>query len=112
MTPLYDVISAHPLMAQGSLTGKRTKMAMSLKGKNRHYHWQRIEPRHFNTTARLAGFSPERVKSIMAEIVESTEYALSKVMALLPKAFPEKVCEPIVLGARNKVREIEMYLQD
>ena len=112
MAPLYDVISAHPLMAQGSLTGKRTKMAMSLKGKNRHYHWQRIEPRHFITTAKLVGFSPEQVKSIMADIVESTEEAITKATELLPKAFPEKVYEPIILGIRNKVRELENYLQN
>ncbi|OHZ01197.1 HipA domain-containing protein [Salinicola sp. MIT1003] len=31
MTPLYDVISAYPLMAKGSLPEARARMAMSLK---------------------------------------------------------------------------------
>ena len=39
MTPLYDIMSAHPLLENKNLQEKKIKMAMALSGKNRHYHW-------------------------------------------------------------------------
>lgn len=73
MTPLYDVISAYPLMDHDSLAPARTKMAMSLKGRSRHYHWARMLPRHFLSTAKAMGFSPTRAAAIMEETVAQTE---------------------------------------
>ena len=37
LTPLYDVISAYPIAAKRQLEWQDLKMAMSLKGKRRHY---------------------------------------------------------------------------
>ena len=33
LTPLYDIMSAHPLIAKNQLQAKKIKMAMALKGK-------------------------------------------------------------------------------
>ena len=40
LAPLYDIMSAHPLISNNQLQAKKIKMAMALKGKNNHYHWQ------------------------------------------------------------------------
>lgn len=98
MTPIYDVLSAYPLMAQGSLPTEKAKMAMSLKGKNRHYHWAKIEPRHFISTAGQIGYSTRRTMELMNEIVDMTEGVLARVKANLPEDFPVQVSQSIFDG--------------
>ena len=110
MTPLYDVISALPLIAKGSLPVKRAKMAMSVKGKNRHYHWQRIEPRHFITTARSAGFSQQRTKELMAEIAENTGKVIEQVATGLPGDFPDTVSRPVFDGMCSQSARLRQFL--
>ncbi|MGM0569913.1 type II toxin-antitoxin system HipA family toxin [Marinobacter sp.] len=110
MTPLYDVISAYPLMAQGSLPANRAKMAMSLKGKSRHYHWVRIQPRHFLSTADHVGFSTERVKSLIHEVVGQAEHAIQAVEANIPADFPSAISESILGGVRDQVTVLAQSL--
>lgn len=38
LTPLYDVMSAHPLVAKHQLQLQKIKMAMALKGTHHYYH--------------------------------------------------------------------------
>ncbi len=106
MTPLYDVISAYPLMAQGSLAPQKAKMAMSVKGRNRHYHWDRIEPRHFITTAQQVGFSSERTSELLGEIAGQVQAVISKVEALLPCDFPSRISEPILEGVQHQAEKL------
>ena len=54
LTPLYDIMSAYPLMAKKQLQAQKIKMAMALKGKNNHYHWYNIQRRYFIETAKDA----------------------------------------------------------
>lgn len=107
MTPLYDVISAYPLMAKGSLPEERAKMAMSLKGKNRHYRWSRIAPRHFVSTAHDVGFSRERTLVIIQGLLEQASAAMSRVEAQLPKNFPSSVSGPILEGLSRQLKRLE-----
>ncbi|MGY0642859.1 MAG: type II toxin-antitoxin system HipA family toxin, partial [Paraglaciecola chathamensis] len=51
MSPLYDVLSAFPVMSKKALQPQKINMAMSLKGKNTHWKWNNIQPRHFVSTA-------------------------------------------------------------
>ena len=106
MTPLYDVISAYPLMDHDSLAPARTKMAMSLKGRSRHYHWARMLPRHFLSTAKAMGFSPTRAAAIMEETVAQTEAVIESVNARLPDGFPAKVADPILTGLRAQAQKL------
>lgn len=106
MTPLYDVISAYPLMAQGSVAPEKAKMAMSLKGRNRHYHWVRIQPRHFLSTAQQVGYSAARTKTLIADILDQVEPAMSSVEGSLPKGFPSHISAPILEGVREQARKL------
>jgi len=110
MTPLYDVISALPLIAQGSLPAERAKMAMSVKGKNRHYHWARVAPRHFLTTARSTGFSQERTRRLMTDIAAQTDPVIERVVAMLPENFPEHISRPVFEGMRKQAAKLEQFL--
>lgn len=111
MTPLYDVISALPLIAQGNLPAERAKMAMSVKGKNRHYHWARIHPRHFLTTARSAGFSQERTRFLMADIAARTDPVIEQLATALPVDFPEPISQTIFEGMRRQAAKLEQFLK-
>jgi serine/threonine-protein kinase HipA len=39
LTPLYDVISVHPLVEARQIDRQQIAMAMAVRGKNRHYRW-------------------------------------------------------------------------
>ncbi len=106
MTPFYDVISAYPLMAQGSVARERAKLAMSLKGRNRHYHWARIQPRHFLSTAQQVGFSTGRAKTLIGDILDQVEPAMSLVEGSLPEGFPSPISDPILEGVREQARKL------
>jgi serine/threonine-protein kinase HipA len=98
MTPLYDIISAYPLMASKMLPKQKAKMAMALTGKNRHYHWMQIQPRHFMTMAKKVGFSSEKVQHMMAEMKQQTSSIINKVSAELPSDFPQPISDAIFEG--------------
>lgn len=103
MTPLYDIISAYPVMNKKSLQKQKIKMAMSLKGKNTHWHWAGIQPRHFLSTAKYVGYSESQAKSLIDEVFDNIEPAISSVEKLLPSNFPEYVQRSIFAGIRERV---------
>lgn len=95
------------LMAQGSLASQKAKMAMSVKSRNRHYRWDRIQPRHFISTAHQVGFSRERASELLNEIAEQVPRAISAVEALLPVDFPSRISESILDGVKNQAKKIK-----
>nr|WP_298375642.1 type II toxin-antitoxin system HipA family toxin [uncultured Halomonas sp.] len=111
MTPLYDIISAYPLMAKGSLPSTRAKMAMSLKGKNRHYRWSRIQPRHFISTAQDVGFSRQRAIAVMQEILAQADTAMRHVESCLPAGFPEAVSGPIIGELNQQLKRLQEWME-
>ena len=57
MTPLYDVLSAWPIIGTGpsQISPRRAKLAMALRGKNAHYHLHEIQTRHWQALALQCG---------------------------------------------------------
>jgi len=107
MTPLYDVISAYPLMAQGSIAPERAKMAMAVRGRHKHYHWARIQSRHFLSTAKQVGYSANHAKALMEEIAAQTESVVTEIATMLPRGFPDHVSEPILEGLKKQAKSLE-----
>jgi serine/threonine-protein kinase HipA len=99
LTPLYDVISAYPLLASKSLSGQKIKMAMALKGASgNHYLWSKIQPRHFLATARAVDFSEGKATKILREMLGEAAVVAEEVEAKLPVGFPLHVSTPILQG--------------
>jgi len=98
MTPLYDIMSAHPLLENRSLQARKIKMAMALTGKNRHYHWHNMQPRHFLSTAKQAGFNAKTARSIFSKMMDSLDEVIQGVEEQIPKNFPEGIVKPILNG--------------
>lgn len=101
LTPLYDIISAYPLIANKQLHAKKIKMAMALKGKNNHYHWHMIQWRHFVETAKAAEYSPERAEMILTEMLEKTDAVIEDVSQKLPDTFPMAIADSIFNGMKK-----------
>jgi len=100
LTPLYDVISAFPLVAQNQLEQRRLKMAMSLIGKNHHYEWDKMLHRHWLSTAKNCHFSSDEMKVIIAETLGRMDQVIDEVRTQLPASFPESVAGSIFDGMR------------
>lgn len=102
LTPLYDIISAYPVMGHGAnkLAPEKARMAMAVSGENRHYHWSRILKRHWLATADACGLGSE-TEELMSELVERTPTVLEQVVSQLPAGFPAAVAEPILRGVEE-----------
>jgi serine/threonine-protein kinase HipA len=98
LTPLYDIMSAHPLIANKQLQTQKIKMAMALKGKNSHYHWYNIQRRYFMDTAKAVHYSAESAEQILDEMLEKIDAVIQRVTNKLPEKFPSKISEPIFNG--------------
>ena len=83
---------------------------MSLKGKNRHYRWSRIEPRHFFSTAQHVGFSRQRTLAIIQSILAQADAAMARVETSLPEHFPGAVSVPVMDGVGRQLKRLEEHL--
>lgn len=101
LTPLYDVLSAYPLAAARQIEWQALKMAMSLKGKNRHYAWNTIQQRHWLSTAEKCQFSTAIMQDIIEDVCDNLENVIDQVTQKLPPHFPPHICNPIFSGMRQ-----------
>ena len=109
LTPAYDVISVYPLIAKKQFEVRRMTMAMSLKGNNRNYHWERMFHRHWLSTAKLCNFPAEDMEQIIGRIFKEMDHVIDQVRADLPDGFPDEVASPIFDGM-IRAKEYELKL--
>jgi len=102
MTPLYDVLSAWPVIGPGAkqLPIQDAQLAMALRGKSRHYRLQEIHPRHWQELALRTGIPG--LWGRMRTLVESAEAHVAMVQARLPSSFPERVIASIAAGVKRQ----------
>jgi len=101
LTPLYDVMSAQPLLEDRSLPRKNMKLAMSV-GQNNHYRIHEILPRHFQQSAERAGLAYTMAELALDQISDRMPDAIATVCRSLPKDFPEAVRDSIAEGALKR----------
>ena len=107
LTPLYDIMSAYPLINARQLQTQKIKMAMALKGKNNHYYWHTMQRRHFLETAKSVNYSQDRAERILDEMLEKTNSVIDEVTKLLPREFPKYISDPILQGLTHAKRKLE-----
>jgi serine/threonine-protein kinase HipA len=107
LTPLYDIISAYPLLGHGrnKLAKEKVKLAMAVQANHKHYEWDRIIRRHWEDAARHAGIRTP-VERIISELSQGADGVATKVAARLPKGFPDSVAEPILSGMRKAAKRL------
>jgi serine/threonine-protein kinase HipA len=108
LTPIYDVLSAYPVLGNGPglLQEKKAKMAMSLIGKKRHYKWSELQRRHLESTAKACGVEVSG-KTLIDDLIETTSEVITQVTAKLPVGFPELVAKPILDGLGFVTQRLE-----
>lgn len=110
MTPLYDVLSAWPVIGDGPnhLSWQRAKLAMAWRSENAHYRISEIQRRHINRVAAKLGVG-RNAEDIVEELLANTPKAIDKVDKQLPNGFPEEVAARIfsgLTGSANRLRNM------
>ncbi len=103
-TPLYDVLSAYPLIKNKTIHKQTIKMAMALQGKSKHYRWINITPRHFLSTAKFIGFSPIIMHEILDEVRTEIDPVIIETTNKLTPEFLSSISEPIFSGIRERAK--------
>lgn len=109
LTPLYDVMSIWPVEGKGAnqISYYKTKMAMSISGKNKHYHFKDILPRHFHQMAAKYFQRPD-ASQLIDEIISRTPDVIAQVAGQLPGTFPAKVAESIFAGILKSANQLKL----
>lgn len=100
LTPLYDVLSAWPVMGngRGKIHWRRCKLAMAVRGSTNYYELYRIQRRHWISQGELNGIDRQRVESMMDDVIARTPAVIERVSKLLPDSFPDGLAEAIFTG--------------
>ena len=108
LTPLYDVISIWPIIGRGAkkISRHNAKLAMSMRGKNKHYLLKDIQRRHFNQTAVRCGMGGT-AEPFIKEILEATPGVIRSIQTELPGDFPQQVLDTILQGLVDAARQLE-----
>lgn len=110
LTPRYDVLSAYPVLGhgRGKLAPEKIKMAMAALGKNRHYRWQEICPRHWLETAKRCGFG--EMKSVLEDVIVRTPDVIEQVRSIVPAGFPAPIADTILKGIQACAEQLKTEL--
>lgn len=105
MTPLYDVLSAWPIIGHGPalLHERKVKLAMAVRGSRPHRTLHAIHVTHWQRLAESTGVPG--LFAAMVAMVASLPDSLAKVEPQLPTDFPPRVWETIrdgMLGQRTR----------
>jgi len=95
LTPIYDVMSVYPITEKKQLEIHNIKMAMALRGKNSHYRWREILPRHWFSQAKRVDFPKIEMENIIEESIAQIPAAISKVSERLPKGFDQTLASAV-----------------
>lgn len=107
-TPLYDILSAHPILGTGRnrIAPQKAKLAMAVRGSSNLYLLGQIQRRHWNAQARQLGFGADGAEEIIEELIAATEGVLASVAATLPADFPEGLFDAIADGVRRQCAKL------
>lgn len=102
-TPIYDVLSAHPVIGTGKnrIAPHKAKLAMAVRGSTNYYLIEKIQRRHWLAQAQQVGLGAAAAERLIEEVIEATEFVIGEVDKLLPADFPMDVAEAVFSGMRD-----------
>lgn len=108
LTPLYDVLSSWPIIgnAANKISWHKARLAMSVRGKNKHYLVKDIQRRHFNEMAARCGLG-ETAEPLIKDVLAATPAVIASVQENLPKGFPQRVLDAILKGLSKSAKLLE-----
>lgn len=110
-TPIYDVLSAHPVIGKGKnqISPHKAKLAMAIRGSTNYYLIDKIQRRHWIAQARQSGFGGTMAENLIEEVIGATDRVINEVHQLLPAAFPMDVAEAIFEGMLRQSKRFSDY---
>lgn len=107
-TPLYDVLSAHPIIGNGrhQMPPQKAKLAMGVRGSTLYYLINRIQRRHWISQAQQAGLSPDAAKQLIQEVIEQTPGVIARVQRQCTPAIPEDMTQAILTGIQQQADKL------
>lgn len=99
-TPLYDVLSAHPIIGTGAnkVAPQRAKLAMAVRGTQNYYNLQQIQRRHWLNHAKLVGLGTGAAEAAIADLLGAVDGVVASVSAQIPAGYPADLVEDILQG--------------
>lgn len=106
LTPLYDVLSAYPIMGTGAkmLSPFKARLAMAVRSKNTHWKIHDIQRRHWMAMGTEHGVTApdgQDAARVIDDLVACTPTVVRTVRALLPESFPQALAESILGGLQK-----------
>lgn len=101
LTPLYDVLSAAPMLGEGpgKLSPFKVKMAMAVRSKNAHWRMQDILRRHWLAVGQRHGIvtaDGRGADCVVDDLVTRTPEVVQAVRGKLPADFPQVLADSIL----------------
>lgn len=111
LTPLYDVMSAWPLIGAGPglLSEHKIRLAMAIRSTNAHWKMKDIHRQHWLALGKRFGVLDDEGREITAlidDIIERTPRVIAEVEAGLPAGFPEHVGRSVLGGLEFAAKQL------
>ena len=108
-TPLYDVLSAHPILGTGAnhVAPQRARLAMAVRGTQNHYLIGEVQRRHWASHARQVGLGAEAAERIIAEVLARAPGVVAAVYQQIPEGFPADLADAILNGLLSQCARLE-----
>jgi serine/threonine-protein kinase HipA len=102
LTPLYDVLSAWPVIGSGAgkLPKQKAGLAMAVHSKNAHYKLDEIQPRHWQQLAIKS--NARNAWPALVDMVGSAVVATERALTGLAPGFPTQIADAILSGVRKQ----------
>lgn len=103
-TPIYDVLSAHPVIGKGKnqISPSKAKLAMAVRGSTNYYLIKQIQRRHWIAQAQQSGLGAVAAEQLIEAVAGRTAAVIEEVGQLLPKDFPRDIADAIFSGMRRQ----------
>ncbi len=111
LTPLYDVLSAWPVIGRrsGQWPQQQLRMAMAWHGeKGRYYKPLEITARRMLLTAKQLGLAD--AAATLDDLIAQTPGVITAVRSQLPSGFPAGVAEPVLTGLEAAATQLQRQL--
>jgi serine/threonine-protein kinase HipA len=108
LTPLYDVLSAWPIIGRKSneIPYEKARLAMALPGNRPHYQMKTLQRRHFERLGVVLGLGAAS-SDLIDQTVAAIPSAIDAVSRKLPRGFPASLGERIFDGMARHARALK-----
>ena len=111
LTPLYDVLSAYPVLGEGpgKMSPFNAKMAMAVRSKNAHWKMRDTVRRHWVALGMRHGVLDEAARGaehLIDDIAARTPDVIAKARSQLPKGFPAPLADAVFEGMQAAAKRL------